>query len=413
MLNRIRALFQRQTRREMLSLQELPLWLDDEERRVTKNLFSEMAEHREILEQIVQKIEEGLKHLAEGELHNKNIPLRAIQVMEGNRAAYVKRTEDFLQHVSLEWTDLAEVQEFIAMILRELDSLNQGNTRSYLILKEFFADDVIKIGAEIKRFELEVKGMQRTIAESSLAQARSMRKLLKSIEAAEGHRHRVADDINGLKAELVQELNHRAATARQLKHLQEGSEFQEWKELVHEREDIIGRMKQLEDELFQLFSVLEAGLKKSAHRGQWERLVIDYVTNPALALVEDKERHILKILSGLKEQLASGKLELKDAKRERTMKVLHMITPEYLSQCSTMYDELRHARRMRDEKMRRSVAIQNYNELEYRLQHADQKILGVESAIEEQAQVLEKITADAILKELREEMLRLNKELTS
>jgi hypothetical protein len=413
MLNRIKALFFRRPERQSLTMPELPGWLAREEQKVHAKVLASLCENKQSLNSLLDSLEESCKTLETAELQNKNIPVRAYQVMQGNRENYLRRTRDFLNRVRIDWSSIADVLECIATLRTELDSLHESTMRSYLVIKEFFAHEAIAIATLAKKLEREMQDTEGVLAAAHITELKEMRNALSAIRGVAAKRQEFIGIVMKRQDELKKELRTQHVVKGQMDALRASAEFQNWKGLVEEREDIQRRIQAHENELFQHFSVLEAGMKKFSHRGPSERLVIDYITNPALALLDDETRQIQSILDGLRTQLQQGTIELKDAKRERTQKVLLLLTPSYLSSYLATYEELRSARKARDELMRKSTIIQDYNELEYRLTHSGHKVDQIEDELVEEIDALDKLSDQEYIPVLTERLVLFNQTLIS
>ena len=96
---------------------------------------NEMTEER-----MIELIKNHLDELNGEQLRNKKIPVRAEQMMKGNKLIFIRNTEQFLDLIDIETYDTHK--QFIDAFESSLANLSKINKKSNFILNEFFSDNI-------------------------------------------------------------------------------------------------------------------------------------------------------------------------------------------------------------------------------------------------------------------------------
>ena len=160
MLNFIKKFFKKEEEIiERIAKEGLIKWFEER----VKGLDSEIKEKRQALSKdISNKItaaREALKALEEAKLQNPNISVREKQFMEGNRKAYLQKTEHFFREV--EEIIEHEINFFVHHYKDYLDNFGKGTSRAYSILNEFFSNEARGIALRIKELDNIIEGIKK------------------------------------------------------------------------------------------------------------------------------------------------------------------------------------------------------------------------------------------------------------
>ncbi|HJO01655.1 MAG TPA: hypothetical protein QF458_01915, partial [Candidatus Woesearchaeota archaeon] len=151
MLNFLKKIFTKQEiPEEKIDLNELNNCLDQKTKPLFENLDNNINQVTNKISNEKEKVEKNLEILKNAQLQNPKIPERVKTIMEGNRAAFIKKVSFFFNNIDFEYNNHNEILEKCNKTKNEIDSLGKGTARSYQILNEFFAREAEHIAANIK-----------------------------------------------------------------------------------------------------------------------------------------------------------------------------------------------------------------------------------------------------------------------
>ncbi|MBN2453970.1 hypothetical protein JXB11_00325, partial [Candidatus Woesearchaeota archaeon] len=302
-----------------IKLDELPQWADSLLKEASSKAESQLSEIKAAIEEQKSLMQENIKNLETAKLQNPKIPDRLLQIAEGNRKSYAQKARFFLSKVDFP-DSLPALKDFFPAFSEELDHFGKSTVKSYHVLQEFFAQEAKLIALNIKEINILVEKAK------SAASSPEMQRLqeLKAFADSSLSKIKIKDSLTRQKALAESELQNLAKSISEkeklVRELEEGEENRKLKELLKRKGIIEHEIKALEADQFHHFSVINAAMKK------YERIALDhapvskYLEDPLNALLCDKEMKILKIVSGIRESIGNGSIDLRDKKKE---KILH------------------------------------------------------------------------------------------
>ena len=169
MLKFLKSIFtKKEIKKEEIALNELENWFNQESKIIFNDLDEKIGEIKSKINQEIKKCIENLEILENTELKNPNIPIRAKQAMEGNREAYIKRINIFLNNSYLNKTNYDEIIDFCNNFSNELNIVAKSTLKSYQILKEFLANESSNVAMNIKNLDNNIKELKNLIINSDL-----------------------------------------------------------------------------------------------------------------------------------------------------------------------------------------------------------------------------------------------------
>jgi len=184
------------------------------------NINSLLKEFSGRIDEISETIKERCDELEKAELQNKNIPPRAITIMEGNRNAYIHKTMHFtgkIREILSEIQTLADsdiIIDNISKISEMLDEYNKTTQKPYYILQEFFANESHKVALGIKEISDLIQQFRENLKQSDAHKFQEILSLLNKIRNREQRRK----ELENQKKELEKNLNEEEKNILILKH---------------------------------------------------------------------------------------------------------------------------------------------------------------------------------------------------
>ncbi|MDP6138780.1 MAG: hypothetical protein QGI89_01600 [Candidatus Woesearchaeota archaeon] len=170
MLNFLKKIFTKQEiPEEKIDLNELNNCLDQKTKPLFENLDNNINQVTNKISNEKEKVEKNLEILKNAQLQNPKIPERVKTIMEGNRAAFIKKVSFFFNNIDFKYNNHNEILEKCNKTKNEIDSLGKGTARSYQILNEFFAREAEHIAANIKNIENYSNEIKNSIKNSKIS----------------------------------------------------------------------------------------------------------------------------------------------------------------------------------------------------------------------------------------------------
>ncbi len=294
-----------------------------------ENVKNTLAGYKNRIDTHKNKILNAIEKLRVAKLPNPDIPIRAKNLMEGNRDTYIRFTSRLAEGIEVPST-YEELEYFIAKFDNDLKDIMKSTQRSYFVLQEFLANESKDIAIFIKELEKTVNELRDYIRKEGFDLIERLQNEIVTIK--NGIKVRVACKVK------IEELNKMLFDEQKIKQdednailaIKSSEDFSKYLEFEGEKGDIEEKLRILDNEMFHNFSVLEAALKK------YERIVVEpefvtnYIFHPIDTLMGDNDFKILEILETLSKMCDEGTLELKAEKRLKIMEMTKKLSKELI-----------------------------------------------------------------------------------
>jgi len=363
---------------ETISFIDIGAWLDKQV--ADKELDQKLARAKSV---IINKMIESHKHinaLESAGLMNENIPVKAKQVMEGHRRAYVHRLRRFLDDINVP-DDFSQIGFYAANFSESLSKLSEETHKNYLILKEFMEAELSRVVKSIKGIEDELVGLQQEIEKEGIELIKDAKIKLKQYQ--DDLRKKLLLEEEKIKQnkeiETLRERHHKLNN--RLNELRQTQEYANFGGMLENKKKYEQRLKEVENELKVIFAELNRPLKKYAHGTLHEKLIDKYLLDPTGALEEDASFVMPELLSRMSRELES--LELRENQLEKTMEIINRLNREFFLNKKLEIDRLKELNKKTATNINTSVIALNISELEIMLRSASEKINDAERSLEE------------------------------
>ena len=329
------------TEKESINFNEIENWLKNKSENIETINKEKTEDIKQNIAEEIEKTKENLTNLENAELRNKNISEKELQFMQGNREAYVKRTNLFLSNINIDSIDFQDFET-------QISGFSKSTIRPYSILQNFFANESSMIVSNI----------------------RNINSMMNELKTA-AYRNELEKNKNNLKEkqQYIDELNEK------IKIIKKGKEFRALQKDKEKREQIISQIKQLKEKLYNNFSIIEKSMKKYSRISLDEKQVNEYIATPFKALLKDNELEIIEILSKLRQNIEQNKIELKDKKQEKTLETINNLNKEFFENILANYYQL-------DKELDNINQIINTNDISFVLEKQNKALENLNSEIE-------------------------------
>lgn len=407
MIGFLKKLFQKeeeQAKTEEVSFNDLDRWIKS-----NSGYFTEQARQdaRKIIVDLNVKLNRlnwSAEVLKNAELQNSNIPMKAKQLMEGNREYYANAVMKWAQDLKYGNNfEFNELRDFIKKFNESLDSLNKSTVKSYTILQEFFANESSKVASILKDADETIKSLDSRInsrkiqdverIKSLMAEIKSRLKLKQSLEQEQSAAGKELEELKKKKEELLKDTEA----------FKQSESFVKYRNLRQERDSLLKSVDSCEDVITQSFAAIERPLRKYSHVAfEHEQIVLNYIASPLDALVGDKKLVILDILEKTKENIEKGILKLESAKKEKAIEEIGKMGRNFLMQI--LEDYTASMKRIKDidrqiKELNLSLIINDYNS---KLNNLDFSIKNLEKDFNKIMEKTEKLDIGGLVRNLEE-----------
>ncbi|MBI2128831.1 hypothetical protein HYU07_01195 [Candidatus Woesearchaeota archaeon] len=372
---------------EEVRLEEAENWLDQKisERFGNFNnsimtLFSDIKSKKE-------ELKTNMTELEKAQLMNPNIPLKAKEVMEGNRGAYIRKLGYFLEQLALpNEKEYENILDFSSNFSSSLNEFGKNTSKNFYVLNEFFATDVKKIAQNVKEFELIVNDLRKQVERGPIGFG-MIKGELKNIKEKIKLKKELNEKIKAIEIEIENIKNKIKNTEEELNAKQENNEFRAYKALEKEKDRISARIKEHKANFLNIFGTFEKALKKYERMAMDEAIAHGYLADPINTLIKDEEFRVLELLGKLSENIDG--LDLKEDKKKRTLELIKKLDRDFFEKFLIELEDLENSAKMFDEKIKAATVMKEHAELKDKLnefQYGLQKFQREHSLMREKEQ---------------------------
>lgn len=383
---------------QRVPLDQLMDWFLEQSDPLLSSIKEDLHESLNDVQHEVSSAKEALRLIQEAVLHNDNIPEKAKQVMEGNRASYIKFASAFLNSIRIpDEATYDSIHSFVASYEERLQLFQKASQRNHYILQEFFkneADDVLERLHDLDK-------AMRGLLDNDYKKLLDLKKKISSLELSKKNKAQLFDDID--QEEQALSLNDRmiVATNRHVQHLKTSPLYFELERLHKQKESAAMKIKHLEGKLSSFFLQVERALKKYAYFMPADQKIIDeYHQAPLRSLLSDPDLRIASILRSVSQMVRENRIDLGEKEQEKTLAKLEEMKEDTLRSTMRLYGEAKEQLDHIDKNLRLNTIQQQLEESEYKLAHLLQKEKRIKDSLAKLRQQEEKSNDQAVLQEI-------------
>mgnify|MGYP000353768091 CR=1 FL=1 len=393
----------KKTKVKGMTLEEIEKKLATKKEEQTKYLQTTLEQLQEQLEEEKKQLVKNAQTLLEAELQNKNYPERAIQIMEGNRKTYITKAQRFSERVTLP-QKAEEVQEYCKKFHEQLTIFGEGTVKNYKVLQQFFSYETTAILTSMKNIENFIKKAEEATTEAGLTNLEALQKQITTLQEQKQEKEILKKIITEKKKRLQKKASKVLEEEEKLKKLQIGEEYKTYEQIQNKKKQ---REEELEEHNTQftreILSIITA-LKKYERLTEEKEKVQSYITNPQEALEKDERLAIVGLLKELRETIIKGDLELKQGKKEKTIKKLDAFTHSYFANYQQQKQILQGQIATLQKELGEMSVVKVIEKQEKQIQEEKAKEAKEVQILREQMEKYEQIQLPTLKKELEEQM---------
>ncbi|MDP7324249.1 MAG: hypothetical protein QF632_05815 [Candidatus Woesearchaeota archaeon] len=407
MFNFLKGFFQKRVEKVKISQSELPEWFTNKTKPVKELLTEDLRILGSDIRQRINTTKASMDTLEAAELRNKNIPMRALQIMEGNRDAYVKRVTLFLQNIQPP-SILPEVSAFAEKIKKDFESLVKSTSKEYQILQEFLADESRKVAQNIKELERLCEKIGELGEDEKLILIKEVEKNIKTLREKRARKELLEKTKEKKKIELDELNKVHTDLEKSIESLKKEPEYKKVNDLKEKRKEMLGKIKNKAAELLYIFSTIEKALRKYIRISfEDQKILASYLESPLGAIFQDPDFTIIDVLKKIRIAIERKKIELDSKKGDKTIKAIETLTPQWLSTFYEEYSKLKAEKEALDKEID-TITIESKIEANEKQKSEVKEFQDkLKSEIKNIEEDVELIDLDELVKEIRDKILEL------
>jgi len=400
MLRKLKDLFNSKPREVSVTMDELPTFIKDSIKAEKKEARGSLEPKMSRIDSLSAKAARQLDSLETAQLQNKKIPTRALQIMKGNREAYIKHTRLFLDRLDTE----AEPQEFVHHFEKDLERLSSANSRPSMVLNEFFSKETSDVARTIKEMVDTVEEIRKL--KQSESRFVPLQKIMEELNSARSALKDKNSSKKALEHDISENRNQQEKLRDQMKNLLESRDYSQVKKLSDAKKKAAVALEELENNLLQETGALDSMLRKYSRISLNPKIVKKFMEKPLLCISNDTE-DLVEMLAGLAKSIESGSIDAKEKKSQKAREALESLDMNKIMQIKKDHDRLSEEVRESEEMLRKSAVMRDLDELEYQLNHLSQKQDQLNSRLSLLQSEIAKIDIDAISEKIRTSAMEL------
>jgi hypothetical protein len=334
--------------------------------------------------------------------------------MEGNRESYIRAHQQFLDQNSIPPTvTYRNCVTFCDYYAQNVARFAKSTAKSHMILNEFFSRELSQISKDMKsltEMTLEMKAILDDWSDDFTLIEKTKGNITELIGKT-NLINEIAEEVKTAQHKIEASEQLREKLERELTELKGGQDFSQFSNIDSEKKRIWREMKTVEDDISHIFGILDRPFRKLQRVIVENKKILDtYVENPTMALLEDKDLEIMKVIDKLRVNVEDGTLGFQDKEKEKILAKCLEINKLDLAAKQTRFRELRGAMKILDEQMRQTKVLQDIDDTQYKINHTQEQTARLQERLQSLKEQGSKLALDDLKKELSEQLSKIAKE---
>ncbi len=373
----LKSLFKKEIEKKDVDVSELAEWFDSRTKPRIEEVNRRIEEHIEEVRKIMESLKENLNKLKKAEIKDPDkIQDKIKNVVLGHRDGYCRTLAHFIKNIEFpDEINYAEGRRFSYDIDENLTEFGKNTVKSYKAVQYLFFDELKPITDDLKKLAETAKLIRRDIEDKEISEIDKIRKDIDSLVRLIKKKENIGLKIKEEKDNLADIKAEKTEYEKKLEELNNSGDYMRLEKYNEKLKDIEDSIKQKENEIIQLFSSVEKGLRKFKRVSvENEKLIGKYLDSSVEALLDDKEMKIIDILSNMKRNIESESVDLRDRKKEKILEGIEAMSAERLKKIISEYEDIREKKEEIKKNINSNPVKSQIKELEYKIEHISFKI---------------------------------------
>jgi hypothetical protein len=248
-----------------------------------------------------EKISDAMAALERAKPPGKDLPPRALHLLEGNRKHFLQEMRLLVESIDPP-EDLASAVEFHGALIAKMDAFLRFSQKSYLVCKELLGEETSGVMRCVKELEEKSGSFAKKLEKRHVRNIGQIRSKLAVVHENRQGKSQLEKSMEGILADLSEIKAKEEKVIRTIDKLKKSERFVVYEELQRKRTDVEQKARRAKADFNTLFSEFEKPLKKILPASPEEKRILAYLDNAADALIEDADLVMHGILHSLLEK---------------------------------------------------------------------------------------------------------------
>jgi hypothetical protein len=380
-----------------ISLDDAMEFLQDASGKSLGQQHSDLSKISKNIENAREDITSLLKEIPE------NVPgeytKRELQIMQGNREVYIKKTLEFLRRLDVQ-PDILSLGEHSDSLEKQLNDYHAASSRAYYVMTHF-CDDVMKeIASRLKMIETAVLKLRQLSKDEKVVMLKALKSAVNDLTESIEQKKNLEKAIEEAREELAAEEAKLEALKEKKRSLKDSKDYSEFAILDSKKKQYEEEISRLNSRLLNDLDIFSRAAKKFS-RG--DNLMAIYLDDPLKALSNDPNLEIMRIIEKIRLEISFGHLDVK----QKDKLLHHDLGKEHFEKVREEYDSLKKARSETVSRQSRLSIMMDYKEIEYMVENHENKVKRLKGSIEEKNDLLAHLNIEAKISRLEEKASQL------
>ena len=400
--------------KQKLTLSELKSWISTKEKESLSLLEKKWSIRAQELQNQIQKINEAITALKSAkprlpELYNQNKALA-----DGNRNTYVNACEIFLKTLDLNFP-IDGLPYFEKNFEEAFTKFMAENERAFAITKEFFTEESVYLKDLLQELYNLLTKLKSDLSEAKLNELVKVKQLYESLSLLMDQKALLTSELAQIEQKIKTIESEFSEISNKLSKINESSEMVRLKELEKEIEEKSKKLKDLELEIYSLFSDIDAPLRKLAwQKPEYKGFIESYVNSPISSVLHDSDFKFESVLIALRIAIESNGIVVGDKKRTKILTTISsFLNDHYLQDWAAKYSQLKTEADNLKKQLQGFEALSQIQSLEKKKEELDKLKVNLQKKKEKIQKKIEKIETESLFSQLSEGLAQLGISLAS
>lgn len=317
-----------------LRAEELDSWLDERASGLLSELNEKISSLYPKIKEVIKDVGEKVAILSKVDLSEKKVTERVKNIVVDNRDSYVRQVNSFVKNFTVpEKFGYVEAIAFHSLFTSKLDRLARNSFRNLSLTSELIGEESVAVNEGLKRLDGLVKEIKSAISDEKIHSFYKVKEAIKELKNLQAAKSKFGSVKEGLLLREKEMENEAFVFRERITKLKESREYKELRGLIDRREGVSQQINNIDFKIRNLFGPLQKALQKflQMNKDSPEAKVLKkYVEDTVTALINDEEFKIINLLEDTKEALIEGRIDLKDKKKEQTLKIIRDVNVDVL-----------------------------------------------------------------------------------
>ena len=316
--------------------------------------------------------------------------------MHGNRENFIKKTNFFLESITVPDLDYLKIVDFCKDFEEKIHEFNEDTRKPYYILSNFFDNTMKKIALNLKDFENTIVQLFNSTKDHAVTEYKTLNSKINELNDVLDQSDKLEEELALLETDLDDSIKKQEKANLQVEKLKESREYRKIKKFERELQEIEDTSLKIKSKIIIQLKAFEKAFRKIYHKQNIKSVYLDYLEYPLKTIVKDKNLVVIDEIKKLKVEISKTNIPIKNKEKILSRK----IDKEKLVSLRSEYILLNDKKSQINTEMDKPLIIMDYKEQQYKLEHLVDKIKRLKEDISDKKNILKHLNYEDKRKKL-------------